>query len=100
VGHLEQRLGLSFTFVTEGLESAINQARQAAGSKDVFVMGGGDTVRQCVDAGLADELRIHLAPIILGAGTPLFDGNVCRELVQSSVRVSTSATHLTYRLQP
>ena len=62
------RLGLRFTFVTDGLEPAIAQARDAAGGKDVFVMGGADVVRQCLDAGLADELRIHLAPIVLGAG--------------------------------
>ncbi|MEO5842453.1 MAG: dihydrofolate reductase family protein [Acidimicrobiales bacterium] len=92
------RLGLDFTFVTDGIESAIAQARTAAGAKDVFVMGGGDIVRQCVDLGLVDELRIHLAPIVLGAGTPLFAGSRRRELVQRSVRVSPVATHLTYEL--
>jgi dihydrofolate reductase len=90
------RLGLSFTFVTDGLESAISQARAAAGSKDVVVMGGADVVRQCVDAGLADELHLHLAPIVLGSGTPLFSGIRRRELVQRSVRVSRVATHLAY----
>jgi dihydrofolate reductase len=93
------RLKLSFTFVTDGPESAIAQARAAAGGKDVVVMGGGDVVRQCVDGGLVDELRIHLAPIVLGAGTPLFAGSTRRPLVQRSVRVSPTATHLTYGLQ-
>jgi dihydrofolate reductase len=92
------RLSLGFTFVTDGLESAIGQARAAAGAKDVFVMGGGDVVRQCVDGGLADELRIHLAPVLLGSGTPLFDGAVHRQLVQKSVRSASTATHLTYGL--
>jgi dihydrofolate reductase len=90
------RLGLDFTFVTDGLESAISQARTAAGAKDVFVMGGGNVVRQCVDRGLADELRLHLAPIVLGSGTPLFADSKRRELVQRSVRVSSTATHLSY----
>ncbi len=81
------RLGLAFTFVTDGLESAIAQARAAAGSKHVIVMGGGDVVRQCLDLGLVDELRIHLAPIVLGSGTPLFAGSNRHELVQRSVRV-------------
>ncbi len=94
------RLGLRFTFVTEGVEVAIQQAVAAAGNKDVVVMGGGDVIRQCLDLGLVDELGIHLAPIILGAGTPLFAGNVRRELVQHSVRVSPVATHLVYRIQP
>jgi dihydrofolate reductase len=93
------RLKLSFTFVTDGLESAIDQARAAAGEGDVVVMGGGDVVRQCVDGGLVDELRIHLAPLILGAGTPLFAGCGRRLLVQRSVRVSSTATHLTYGLE-
>ena len=92
------RLALPFAFVTDGLESAISQARAAAGDNDVVVMGGADVVRQCVDQGLADELRIHLSPIVLGAGTPLFSGSRRRQLVQRSVRVSATATHLTYEL--
>lgn len=94
------RLDLTFTFVTDGLASAIAQARAAAGDKDVVVMGGGDVVRQCVETGLADELQIHLSPIVLGADTPLFgDGGVRRELVQRSVLVSSTATHLTYEVR-
>jgi dihydrofolate reductase len=94
------RLDLPFTFVTDGLESAIAQARAAAGEKDVVVMGGADVVRQCVDQALVDELRIHLAPVVLGAGTPLFAGSQRRELVQRSVRISPAATHLIYGLKP
>jgi dihydrofolate reductase len=90
------RLGLDFTFVTDGLDRAIAQARAAAGDKNVVVMGGGDVIRQCVDEALVDELSLHLAPILLGAGTPLFDGAVRRQLVQRSVRVSSTATHLIY----
>ncbi len=93
------RLDLRFTFVTDGLTSAIDQARMAAGSKNVSVMGGGDVVRQCVDGGLVDELRIHLAPVVLGSGTPLFAGGKPRQLVQRSVQVSAGVTHLTYGLK-
>ena len=94
------RLELDFTFVTEGLEAAIAQARGAAGERDVVVMGGGDVIGQCVTAGLIDELSIHLAPVVLGGGTPLFPAGQRRELVQTSVRPSSTATHLTYRLGP
>jgi dihydrofolate reductase len=82
--------------VSDGLAPAIEQARGAAGNKDVFVMGGGDVIRQVIDEGLIDELSIHLSPIILGAGTPLFDGSKRHEFVQRSVRVSNNATHLIY----
>lgn len=90
------RLTLPFTFVTDGLPAALEKARAAAGDRDVFVMGGGDTVGQCVDAGLVDELRIHLSPIVLGSGTPLFTGRTRRPMTQRSARVSRTATHLTY----
>ena len=96
----EVRLDLDFTFVTDGLASALEQARAAAADKDVVVMGGGDLIRQCVDAGLADELSIHLAPMVLGSGTPLLIDCQRRQLVQRDVRVSPTATHLTYTLHP
>ena len=87
---------LDFTFVTDGIASAVELARAAAGAKDVVVMGGGDVVRQVVDDGLADQLVLHISPIILGAGTPLFAGAARRELRQREVRVSKYATHVTY----
>jgi dihydrofolate reductase len=90
------RLGLDFTFVTAGISAAVEQARQAAAERAVFVMGGADVVRQALDGGLVDELRLHLAPVVLGAGTPLFDGAMPRDLVQQAVEVSPFATHLTY----
>lgn len=92
------RLDLDFTFVTDGLASAVDQAKAAAGDRDVVVMGGGDVIRQCVDTGLADELTIHLAPLVLGSGTPLLVNCDRRQLVQRDVRVSPTATHLTYAL--
>jgi dihydrofolate reductase len=91
----EVRLGLDFHFVGD-VPTAIEQARAAAGGKDVVVMGGGEIVRQSIDAGLVDELVLHVSPLILGAGTPLFADAVRRELVQREVRPSRTAVHLTY----
>jgi dihydrofolate reductase len=88
------RLGLDFRFVPD-VPTAIEQAKAVAGDKDVFVMGG-EIIRQSVDAGLVDELVLHLSPVVLGAGTPLFVHAARRELVQREVRPSRTAVHLTY----
>ena len=61
-------------------------------------MGGGDVVSQAVGLGLVEELRIHLAPVLLGSGTPLFSGGEARQLIQKSVQVSPLSTHLIYGL--
>jgi dihydrofolate reductase len=90
------RLGPRFRFVTGGLDAALDQACAATGDEDVNVMGGGDVVRQCVASGRADELRIHLAPILLGAGTPLFPDVPRRRLTQVAAVPSPHVTHLTY----
>lgn len=84
------------TFVLDGPAAAVGLARPAAGERDVVVMGGAAVIRGCLEAGLLDELRLHLAPVVLGAGTSLFDGATHRVLVQRDVRVSPNATHLTY----
>lgn len=84
------------SFVTTGLQAAVDQARAAAPGRDVYVMGGGATVRGCLEAGLLDQLRLHLSPIIMGAGIPLFDGVSPRQLKQVDIGVSTSAVHITY----
>ncbi len=85
-----------FTFVLDGPAAAVDRARAAAGDRDVFVMGGGRTVAGCLAAGLLDQLRIHLAPEVLGAGTSLFGGVGRHRLRQVLVEVSPVATHLTY----
>jgi dihydrofolate reductase len=92
------RLEDRFTFVVDGLASAVSKAVTMADDRDVVVMGGAQTVRGCLDQGLLDELRLHLAPVILGGGTPLWTGSVPRELRQLHVRASGNATHLTYRV--
>ena len=89
------RLGLDFTFCAD-IATAIDQARAAADDKAVVIMGGGHVIAQCLAADLVDELRLHVAPIVLGAGTPLFDSVGRWELIQRSVEVSPYATHLTY----
>lgn len=94
------RLGDRFTFVTDGVHSAVDKARAAAGDKDVVVMGGGETCHAVLAAGLVDLLNIHLAPLVLGAGTRLFPAEESKrirlELVES---VSAPATeHLSYKV--
>ena len=76
--------------------TSLSPAKAVAGDKDVFVMGGGQIIRQSVDAGLVDELVLHLSPVVLGAGTPLFVDAARRELVQRVIRPSSTAVHLTY----
>ncbi|CNF45102.1 dihydrofolate reductase [Mycobacterium tuberculosis] len=64
--------------------------------RDVVLMGGGALIRSALDAGLVDVLSLHLAPVVLGAGTPLFTGGTPRTLVQRTVTATSTATHLTY----
>ncbi|HEX3241300.1 MAG TPA: dihydrofolate reductase family protein [Solirubrobacterales bacterium] len=71
---LEMEGGTTFHFVTEGIESAILQAKEVAGDKDVSVGGGASAIQQCIAAGLLDELLINQVPILLGGGTRLLDG--------------------------
>lgn len=91
--------GTSFTFVTEGIEAALEQARAAAGEKDVAVGGGASIARQCLEAGLLDELTIHLVPVLLGGGVRLFEGIDPAKVELEPVRVidSPGVTHLTFR---
>jgi dihydrofolate reductase len=66
--------GTTFTFVTDGIESALTQARKAAGGRDVCLAGGASAAQQYLDAGLVDEMEINLVPTLLGSGERLFDG--------------------------
>ncbi|WP_067833956.1 dihydrofolate reductase family protein, partial [Actinomadura kijaniata] len=90
--------GTTFHFVTDGIEAALTRAREAAGDRDVSVAGGAHTVNQYLAAGLIDELRLHLAPVVLGAGERLFAGvgDLGLELVDQSG--TDLVTHLTYRV--
>jgi dihydrofolate reductase len=94
----DQPPGEEFRFVN-GVSEAIDEAKAAAGDKDVHVMGGADTIRQALEAGLVDELTIILAPLILGRGKRLFDGfNRDVELEHLGVRQSRYATFVDYRV--
>jgi len=92
---LERDLGMSFTFAGD-LVTAIEQARAAVTHGDVVIMGGGDVIGQALEQGLVDELRLHLAPMLLGGGTPLFKPGTRQMYRQTEVRPSSNAVHLTY----
>ena len=93
--------GTTFTFVTDGIESALEQARAAAGDKNVALGGGADVVQQYLKAGLLDELQIHVVPLLLGGGVSLFGslGIDQAELEQTRVIASPSVTHLRYSVR-
>ncbi len=90
--------GTTFTFVTDGIDSALAQAREAAGDGDVAIAGGAETVNQYLSAGSIDELRLHVAPVVLGAGERLFDGVGDISLEPLDVSSTALVTHLSYRV--
>jgi dihydrofolate reductase len=92
---LERELNLRFTFVPD-LTAAVDQARTAATDGHVVIMGGGDVIGQAIEQGLVDELHLHLAPMLLGGGTPLFRAGTRQTYRQRDVRRSSNAVHLTY----
>jgi dihydrofolate reductase len=95
----EEPEGGHFTFVS-GVEEAVARAREAAGEKDVNVMGGADVIRQALDAGLVDQLSIIVAPVVLGGGKRLFEGfSKSLDLENLGVRQSPFATFIDYRVK-
>ena len=92
--------GTTFHFVTDGIESALDQARAAADDGDIAIMGGATTINQFLAAGLVDELRLHISPLTLGAGTRLFEGVPQLNLEQVRSRPASLVTHVTYRILP
>ena len=96
---LEKKGGTTFTFVTDGIESALEQARAAAGDMDVAIGGGAETIQQYLSAGHVDEFQIHVAPMLLGGGVRLFE-QAPAELGLELTRVTESprVTHLKYRV--
>jgi dihydrofolate reductase len=95
---LTMRGGTTFTFVTDGIESALAQARDAAAGGDVAIAGGAGAARQYLAAGLIDELRLHVAPVVLGAGERLFDGVGDLKLEPLETSGTRLVTHITYRV--
>jgi dihydrofolate reductase len=88
----------TFTFVTDGIEPALAQARDAAGDKDVFIGGGADAINQCLAAGLVDEIELHVVPLLLGGGERLFDGVGDLRLEQLRAVEAPGVAHLKYRV--
>ena len=97
---LEKQGGTTFTFVTDGIESALEQAKEAAGGKDVSLGGGADVAQQYLAAGLIDEMQLNVAPVLLGAGARLFDGGTGAGAELELIRVvdAPDVTHLKYRV--
>jgi dihydrofolate reductase len=93
--------GTTFNFVTDGIESALTQAREAAGDQDVAIGGGANVAQQYLEAGLIDELQLHVVPVLLGAGVRLFESHggeppelECLHVIESP----TGVAHLKYRV--
>ena len=95
---VEMEGGTTFHFVTDGIEAAMERAKEAAGDRTVSIAGGASTVQQYLRAGLIDELRLHIAPVILGSGERLLDGVGDLKLEQIAVTSSELVTHITYRV--
>jgi len=93
---LEMEGGTTFHFVTGGVTEALERARSAAGERNVAIAGGAATVNQYLAAGLIDELRLHVAPVLLGRGERLFAGVDRTDLTPVDVRHTGRVTHLRY----
>ncbi|HXQ89552.1 MAG TPA: dihydrofolate reductase family protein, partial [Solirubrobacterales bacterium] len=89
--------GTVFHFVTDGIEAALERAREAAGEKNVSIAGGPSTLNEYLAAGLVDELRLHVAPFVAGGGVRVFDGVAGLELTPAHSRTTPHVTHLVYR---
>jgi dihydrofolate reductase len=90
--------GTTFNFVTEGIESAMDQAQAAAGDQKVSIAGGASAVQQFLAAGRLDELYLHVVPVVLGAGERLLEGVGDPELEPVKVIASPAVTHIKYRI--
>ncbi|HET9587458.1 MAG TPA: dihydrofolate reductase family protein, partial [Anaerolineales bacterium] len=92
--------GTSYTFITDGIESALEKARAAAGEKDIVLNGGANAAQQYLKAGLLDEINLHLVHVLLGEGIPLFEniGTGQIKLEKISVIEAPGVTHLRFRV--
>ena len=103
---LERQGGTSFTFVTDGVQRAIELAKDAAGGQDVAIAGGGTLLRRVLAAGLLDELELHIAPVLLGDGMRLFDASLGLDIHEgielTPIRVieTPAVTHVRYTIGP
>lgn len=97
----ERRGGTTFHFVNDGVESALAQAQEAAGDRDVRVAGGGETILRHLNAGLVDEFTVALSPVLFGAGIRLFEGVDASRVALNQIRAEPGegVTHLTYAVR-
>ena len=95
---LPMKGGTTFNFVTDGIVSALEQAREAAGDADVMIAGGATAIQQYLAAGLLDELYLHVVPIVLGSGERLLEGVGDPTLEPVNVIASPAVTHIKYRV--
>jgi dihydrofolate reductase len=95
---VEMQGGTMFHFVTDGIESALEQARAAAGDQDILIAGGASAIQQYLAAGLLDELYLHIVPVVLGAGERLLENVGDPELEPVDVVASPTVTHIRYRV--
>jgi len=95
---IEMAGGTTFYFVTDGFAAALDQARQAAGDREVLIAGGASAIRQAFAAGALDQITLDVAPVLLGGGERLFDGVADPGLTPVEVRASPLATHIRYRV--
>src|SRR5487761_2361578 len=93
--------GTTFHFVNDGIETALDQAREAAGDRDVRIAGGGATILEYVNAGLIDEFSVALSPVLFGSGIRLFEGVDAGRVALEPVRAEPTqrVTHLTYAVR-
>ena len=92
---------VEFVFVTDGVSAAIELARKAAGDRYATIGGGADVACQCLAAGLVDELQLHVVPVVIGTGIPLFEGLATQlRLTKTRVVDGPVVTHLRYRVDP
>jgi dihydrofolate reductase len=91
--------GTTFIFVTDGIESALSQAKKVAGNKNISIAGGANVIQQFIKAGYLDELQIHMVPLLLGGGTRLLDNLSSMKLEKIRVIDSPLVTHLKFRLR-
>lgn len=95
---IEMKGGTTFYFVTDGIESALRKAREAAGNRNVKIMGGANTINQYLAAGLIDELWVHVVPVTIGAGTRLFEGVPDLKLEAIEISGTPVVTHIRYNV--
>ncbi len=95
---IEMGGGTTFTFVTDGIESALSKAKEAAGNRNVKIMGGANTVNQYLKAGLVDELWLHIVPVTIGVGAKLFEGVPNLKLEPIEVSGTSMVTHIRYKV--